>query len=210
MRRRLKVWIYIVAICITTISGLVMCNYYINSVKKNTAAKKEEHTVRRIHATYRYNVNNLSNVVGDADYVFVARVDKLVNTVYRNAVKKEDVWISRPYTQYQLKVCKNIKGKLSNKKKVTIYKAGGKEKNSNLKHIYDKDRLPQKGKYYVFMAYVQKDGSLLVSGANSTLVLGKNYNVNLNYKKAVSAYKKRKNMSRIRYKIRSNKVYKNN
>lgn len=206
MRRRLKMWMYIVAICVVTIGGLIFSNQYINDVKKNSEIKKEE-TEKIIRATYRYNVNNLSNVVADADYVFVAKVDKVVNTVYRNQVKKEDMWISRPYTKYKLNICSNIKGKLNTKKKVTIYKAGGKEKNSNVRCIYDNDRLPLTGKYYVFMACVQKDGSLLVSGANSTLLLQKNYKTNVDYKKTVSAYKNKRSMNRVRYSIKSNKVY---
>ncbi len=207
MRRKIKIWMYIVSICITTIGGLFFCNHYINNVKKNSDTKKEEEIVKIIRATYRYNVNNLSNIVADADYVFVAKVDRVVNTVYRNPVRREDMWISRPYTKYKLNICSNIKGKLNTKKNVTIYKAGGKEKNSNVKCIYDKDRLPSKGKYYVFMAYVQKDGSLLVSGANSTLALGRNYKTSENYKKVILAYKNRRSMNRVRYSIKSKKVY---
>lgn len=203
-KKKLRMCILVIGIIIC---GVVFGNCYMNKIKKNEGEIKEEYTVKRMHATYSYNVNDICKLVSDADYIFVAKVDSIVNTVYKNPVKIEDTWISRPYTRYKLSICKNIKGNLSTKKKVTVLKSGGKGKNTNIKFIYDNDNLPTKGKYYIFMAYVQKDGSLLVSGANSTLPSGANYNSTINYKKVVSACRKMGSMGRTRYRINSNKVY---
>ena len=166
---------------VVLISTLVLaCNYY----KKQTKSKednKEECVIKRVHTTYKYNVNDIGKVIADADYVFVAKVDKIVSTVYKYGAKKEDRWISSPYTKYNLKVVRNIKGRLGINKKISCLKAGGKDRNSNANYVYDNDSLPKKGEYLVFMAYVQKDGSLLVSGANSSVKVGKNYTASYNY-----------------------------
>ena len=76
-----------------------------------------------------------------------------------------------------------------------------------MKYVYENDILPNKSKYYIFAAYVQKDGSLLVSGTNSTIETSKYYASTSSYKKVYSASSKVKNRSRKRYKQNKTKIY---
>ena len=107
-KKKLTMYVLVIGIIIC---GVVFGNCYLNKVKKNEG--NIEYTVKRMHATYSYNVNDMGKLVADADYIFVAKVDSIVNTVYKNPVKIEGTWISRPYTQYKLRISRNIKGNLS-------------------------------------------------------------------------------------------------
>ena len=183
--------------------SMVCCKYYKDSID----CKVSENDIERIHASYKFDTNNVANIVSDADYSFVATVDKVLGTVYKNPVKLNDKWIKMPYTKYRLKVVRNIKGKLREGGYIEILKSGGKRQNSSKYMVFDNDNLAQKGGIYIFSTYVQKDGSLLASGANSTIKVSYNYGNNtlyrmVNQKKNVSITQKR-----TRYKLNNSRVY---
>ena len=163
--------------------------------------------IKYIHASYGFDANNLNNIVSDADYIFVGKVINQGKTVYKYPVKVENKWITSPYTYYNLQVIKNVKGNLLKGKNVKILKAGGKDKYSNVKYVYENDILPNKNEYYIFAAYVQQDGSLLVSGVNSTIKTTKYYVNTSSYKKIYSVSSKVKSKNRKRYKLDKTKIY---
>lgn len=207
MKKKKRVmWVVLITMSIFICTFIAVSIYYKNKIKSIDNEKKES-VIKRVHTTYKYDVNNLGKLIGDADYVFVAKVDKKVETVYKYPVKKEDSWISSPYTKYRLEVKKNIKGQLRINKKIIVSKSGGEDKYNNVKYIYDKDILPKKGEYFVFMAYAQKDGSMLVTGANSNLRVTKNYTTSSAYRNVIKSMGKVVNVKRTRYKIKNSKVY---
>ncbi|MED4343888.1 MULTISPECIES: hypothetical protein [Heyndrickxia] len=59
-------------------------------------------------------MDNPEETVGDADYVFLARVDEKTGTEYKNTtqIETEDGTkeISTPYTNYKVTVLENMKG----------------------------------------------------------------------------------------------------
>ena len=55
--------------------------------------------------------------------------------------------------------------------------------NSSKYMAYDKDVLPSKNAVYIFSTYVQKHGSLLSSGRNSTIRIVSNYKKSVTYPK---------------------------
>ena len=172
-----------------------------------TDKRNDKEEIKYIHASYGFDVNNINNIVSDADCVFVGKVIDQGKTVHKYPIKIEDKWIYSPYTYYNIHVVKSIKGNVLKGKNVKILKSGGKDKYSNVKYVYENDILPNKSKYYIFAAYVQKDGSLLVSGTNSTIETSKNYASTSSYKKVYSASSKVKNRSRKRYKQNKTKIY---
>ncbi|MBE5935209.1 MAG: hypothetical protein E7262_05395 [Lachnospiraceae bacterium] len=176
-------------------------------VKSDTQYIKEE-DIERVHATYKFDVTNIKNVVADSDYTFVAKVDKVVSTVYKFPVKIDNKWIKVPYTKYRLKILKNIKGKLKEGGYVEIQKSGGRIQNSSKYMVYDKDTLPSKNAVYIFSAYVQNDGSLLSTGRNSTIRIVSNYKKSVMYNKFVQARNSKTTSYRPRYRIKTSKVYK--
>ncbi len=141
--------------------------------EKNVSSDKGDLKVIQMDGSFAIDVNDPKETVGDADYVFLGRVVQDVNTVYKNPVTIETSdgakEVSTPYTNYKVTVLKNIKGDLITDTSMPIQKAGGINKDGSSVVLYEDDDLPEVGKSYVFLAYAQDDGSLLVSGPNSSI-----------------------------------------
>ena len=73
-----------------------------------------------------------------------------------------------PYTNYDVSVINNIKGKLSDK--IEIQKFGGLDQSGEFYIIPEGDVLLEERNTYVLFAYKQNDGSLIVRGKNSSLI----------------------------------------
>lgn len=69
---------------------------------------------------------------------------------------------------------------------ITIHKFGGIRKDKSAINILENDLLLEEGREYLFIAYTQNDGSLLISRENSNIPLNRdNYNLERNkYTKA--------------------------
>lgn len=168
VRNRRKVWLYctVGAGCLMLVVALFSWQWY--------KAKKMPLPISNLHASYSINVQDQKALMGDADFCFAAHVDKLVRTDYLHPVDISDANGTRtvrlPYTQYEVSVLEPIKGQLTRDQKVSLSKAGGISENKLEYYLYERDFLPALGGTYVFFAYVQPDGSLLVSGENSTQI----------------------------------------
>ncbi len=168
-----------------------------------------------LHGSFRIDVYDQSALVGDADYVFAGRVEEQTDTEYKFSVVGETsdgpVELSSPYTNYSVTVLKNIKGELIQDSAIPVQKAGGLEKDKSTSFVYEDDVLPEAGEIYVFFAYAQPDGSLLVSGPNSNIPLeittNKKININIDsalnkteeYKDVLSALENQKTTDRQRF-----------
>ncbi|MGG6447370.1 cell surface protein [Pseudobacillus badius] len=144
----------------------------------STSTNNAEIKVAPLHASYAIDVNDINEVVGDADNVFVGYVEKLKGTEYKFPVTKETEdggtkELSMPYTNYSITVVDNIKGKLKKNKPIPMQKTGGQsEEDKNLYLVYEKDNLPKERKYYIFNTYNQPDGTILIPGGpNSSIEL---------------------------------------
>lgn len=132
----------------------------------------EKLPISTIHASYIYNVHDLREAAGAADYIFAGKVISNDGTEYRYTAPMEDkngniVETGVPYTHYTVQVIENIKGTLQEEKPISFVKSGGIEQNQKSVSLYEEDLLPEAEKTYIFLACVQEDGSLLVSGPNS-------------------------------------------
>ena len=133
----------------------------------NTDTGKKELPTEYMEASYEIDIDNEREVVGAAHYVFAAYVESMEGTEYKNPVETSSGTYTTPYTNYKVRVLKNIKGKLDTTKEILIQKCGGISEDGNCNIVYEEDELPEAGKAYVFCSYVQPDGTLLVTGANS-------------------------------------------
>ena len=117
--------------------------------------------VKTIQASFVCDPYNVRELVGMVDYVFVGEVTGRDETLYKNVVLMEDEngelkEVGAPYTPYTIQVRSNIKGNLRTDTPIPVLKHGG---------------VTQEGQSYIFLAFAQSDGSLLVSGPNSNLPL---------------------------------------
>ncbi len=115
--------------------------------------------------------DNPREVVGFADYYFVAKVIKTVKTDYRNSVVVETSTgrkeISMPYTIYKMSVVRNIKGALPTDHDIQVTKAGGLMKDNSAILLFEDDVMPEYDKTYIIAASVQPNGEILISGSNA-------------------------------------------
>jgi len=128
-----------------------------------------------MESSFAIDHDNLQELVGYADNVFVGYVENLENTVYKFPVSIETKngvrEVTQPYTTFSVTVTENIKGSLLKTHPISLQKAGGIDEENNLLLLYEDDFLPEEGQYYLFSTFTQPDGSLLISGPNTNRVL---------------------------------------
>lgn len=164
MKNNIKIILFVIACTIT----LIGC-----SGDHNTSG--EDLPIQHLQPSFKVDVNDLNELVGDADYVFVGYIDELVGTVYKNPVIIETEngpkEVLDPYTEYSVTVIDNIKGSLKKDVPIPMQKTGGLSKDESMYLLYENDELPEVGEHYILVAHAQPDGSLLISGPNSSIVL---------------------------------------
>jgi len=136
---------------------------------------KSQLPITNLAGSFSIDVENINEIVGDADYIFVAKINSEMETIYKNPVSIEtesgSKEVSDPYTKYSITVIDNIKGKLKKDTEFEILKKGGITRDQKSVVLYERDQLLEVGKYHIIAGYAQPDGSLLVSGPNSSIIL---------------------------------------
>lgn len=201
-----KIICIIIAFFITISLGISFAKLN-NSFKTSNVIYNFESSVKSnektIFCSYSCNVEDLRSLVGNADYVFVGKIESNDGYCYENPVKKEtedgNIILYDTYTNYTVEIISNIKGKL--KKSISIKKWGGLDYYDDFYHVAENDILPENGNTYIFTAYVQADGRLLVSGAYSNIPLDKE-NGQQQIKAFKKAYKYEEKFNRKRYSIK--------
>ncbi|MDN5277093.1 MAG: hypothetical protein PWR01_1058 [Clostridiales bacterium] len=148
--------------------------------------------------------NNLEEFVGFYDYVCVGKVEKEIGNLPpvpgRSGV---------PYTEYQVKVLKNIKGSLADD--IIVKKAGGYVDNKIVFYetLDKKDAFLSVGDVYIFCMLTQENGDLFIDNpyAYEKLDAGdiKALNESKKVKKYEEAYKNEKVYERERFKSKYEK-----
>lgn len=146
----------IIGLCISFISLGIIAFAIVYCFSKNNNIKTEY-----LRASYAIDVNDMNEMTGFSDYVFVGYVSSQDRTEYS----------SIPYTVYKIKNIENLKGTLSTNNEIEIFKSGGISEDGKNFVIYENDIMPEEGKVYVFFACGQPDGSILISGENSNFYI---------------------------------------
>ena len=130
--------------------------------QKKTSEKKDL-PIERIAGSYYVDIYDPVALTSSADYAFVG------NVVKNNGCEYEDG--ERPYTNYDIRGIKNLKGELRTDIDIPITKRGGISVDGSCYEVYEDDFLPKEGDVCIFTAYGTEEGELAVIGANSTLLL---------------------------------------
>lgn len=101
--------------------------------------------------------------------MFVGKVTQETGTDYKNEtpIEQEDdsiKYIGEAYTNYKVEVISNLKNELAMDKEIVLQKQGGIREDGSAYDVFEDDQLPEVGNIYIFTAYTQDDGSLLVAG----------------------------------------------
>lgn len=151
MKRKLFYILLCTMICTFTACG-----------QKKTSEEKDL-PIERIAGSYYVDIYDPVALTSSADYAFVG------NVVKNNGCEYEDG--ERPYTNYDIRVIKNLKGELRTDIDIPITKRGGISVDGSCYEVYEDDLLPKEGDVCIFTAYGTEEGELAVIGANSTLLL---------------------------------------
>ena len=123
-------------------------------------------------ACFVINVNAPEEVVGWADYVFVARVDEELRTEYDKVrINEKGTMNGMPYTYYRVKVVENIKGSLKTNEPIELFKHGGVNIDGKSISVLEGDEMLETGKYYIIIASAERDGRLGQGTPNSNIRL---------------------------------------
>ncbi|AHI56159.1 cell surface protein [Listeria ivanovii] len=164
----------IAIIAVTTTIFIMTCFLAFDTYNKKSATLNKEIPTYAIYSDYTLDIDNPNEVVGDADYVFVGKVASETGTTYKNKTPMEQengevIYIGEAYTHYQIEVITNLKNELNLADSIPIEKQGGIREDGSAYDVFEEDQLPKVGNIYIFTAYRQDNGSLLVAGANSTI-----------------------------------------
>ncbi len=136
--------------------GTIVNNNINNSTKKK---------VNYVHLDLAVNPKNMKAYVGLVDYVFVGTITEYIGNFDSNSNYM-------PFSKYKIEVLQNLKGNLTLNNTVEVKKYGGYDSSGNLVLIDGDtivDFLPEVGKQYIFMAYGQEDGGLLLAELNGNV-----------------------------------------
>lgn len=119
--------------------------------------------IERIACSYLVDFYDPVVRISSADYAFIGNVVKKKGYEYEDG--------ERPYTNYDIRVIKNLKSELRTDIDIPIIKWGGISVDGSCYEVYEDDFLPKEGDVCIFTAYGTEEGELAVIGANSTLLL---------------------------------------
>lgn len=174
MEKRLKNKVSAISLMMSIVCLCLLAFFYSRQVwqKGEEEVQNQEIPTVRLQASFSIDPGNLKELVGDADYVFAGKVTEETGTEYKYPIsieisENETREVASPYTNYMVRVTENIKGDLIMDQDIPIQKAGGILEDGSMYELYEGDELPAVGETYIFFAYAQEDGSLLISGPNS-------------------------------------------
>lgn len=174
MEKRLKNKVSAISLMMSIVCLRLLAFFYSRQVwqKGEEEVQNQEIPTVRLQASFSIDPGNLKELVGDADYVFAGKVTEETGTEYKYPIsieisENETREVASPYTNYMVRVTENIKGDLIMDQDIPIQKAGGILEDGSMYELYEGDELPAVGETYIFFAYAQEDGSLLISGPNS-------------------------------------------
>ncbi len=132
--------------------------------------------INYISASYAYDTSSPAKATGVADYSFVAKINGILRTEYRNPsnVMREDgeITVYDPYTVYDVEVIRNIKGELDKSKNIEVVLHGGISEDGESCVFMEGLEFLNVGEYYILLPYTASDGRLGISNGTSVVSLG--------------------------------------
>jgi hypothetical protein len=125
-----------------------------------------------ISGDFVIDMENPREVIGLGDYVFVAQVNKEIETDYRNVKELGNgKKVSMPYTIYSITVIDNIKGEIKINEPIEFEKQGGINFDKKSISLPECDSMLEEGEYYILIASAEPDGRLAQGGPTAAIKL---------------------------------------
>lgn len=166
-----KIYVLAILAFVVSLSGIIIYS------KTN-----KELPVYSSSAMWMYDTSTPEKAIGISDYAFVAKINKVSKTIYKNPINieitadgKETKTVYDPYTIYEITVIDNIKGEIITNKSVELMQYGGLNKDGNSYTFLENTKLLTPGNYYILLASVWPEENILeVSEPTRIISLGNN------------------------------------
>lgn len=183
----------ITSICIFTLIGSIFG--YVSLQNNDKLKLYNGLPVNMSSGILLYDTDDLNQAVGISDYVFMAKVNKILRTEYKNPIeievsgnRPETKIVTDPYTIYSITVIENIKGELLTSKPIEFMQYGGINEDGKSYTFLNNCTLLNEGEYYVLMVdtWGGKGGTIEIADSNRIIALGTNLDLT---KKATVIFK---------------------
>lgn len=175
-----------ISVLVCIVLGIVIAVYISGSKNPNYGKQQELYNglpVLDTQTMLMYDTSTPEKAIGASDYVFVAKVNQILRTEYKNYVTKEvglfrKETVGTPYTIYSIDVVKNIKGELVTTEPIEFMQCGGINEDGKSYTFINGSRLLEDGKYYIIMAetWGGNGGMIEMAEKDRIIELGENYN----------------------------------
>lgn len=180
--KKVKIIVIYILIILTITSLSITMVILVNKEKLNTTETTYYNglPIYYNHASYAYDTSTPEKAIGASDYTFVAKVNGIIRTEYRNPVEMEvnkdgtkTQIVSDPYTIYDVTVIKNIKGNLITTQNIEVEQIGGITQDGKSYVFLEDTKLLTIGDYYILLAFVPfEKGTLQINNPDTILSLG--------------------------------------
>lgn len=140
--------------------------------------------VQYVHTTYVYDTSTMEKAIGVSDYVFVAKINEIIETRYLNPIEVqndetgEKIIMLDPYTVYSINIIKNIKGNLITTEPIEFIQYGGLNKDGKGYTFLEGSGLLNVGSEYILMPdAITENGDIEVADPNRIILLDNSSNV---------------------------------
>lgn len=139
----------IILIIVFIILGIVIGYWFIKNYYK-------EKPVSVSHISRQYDTSNPEIAVNNSDYIFIAKINSILRTEYRNHVEVEvglgqTIIEKDPYTIYDITVIENLKGNLITDTSIEFVQYGGINEDGTSYSLLENSSLLNIGEYYLLM-----------------------------------------------------------
>ncbi len=194
--KKVKLILAIIIICI--IVGWIIAfsiNKNINKINAEISEYYNGLPINNVSALWSFDTSTPEKAVGAYDYVFVAKVNGILRTEYKNHTELEinlfqKETISDPYTIYSISIIKNIKGELNTTSSIEFMQYGGISEDGNSYIFLEGTTLLNENEYYILMGNTWIDDDSIIEGSNpnARILLGNEDNFNSNSTDIIQRY----------------------
>lgn len=202
MKNKLLKIISVIVITACLICGIVLIinKLHNSSEEKLAITLNPDLPINYMSAFYAHSFATPEEAVGTTDYTFVAKINSIKRTDYRNPINIETVadgsitkTVYEPYTIYDVTVIENIKGELIKTTSIELQQKGGLNKDGKSYTFLEDMGLLNVGKYYIILANASSsNGTLGISHPNMVVPLG-----NINNEQEISKIKETSSLNNI-------------
>lgn len=147
----------------------------------NISNSKKDLPIYSTSAMWLYDTSTPEKAMGISDYAFVAKINKVLKTEYKNSVMLEtslngkNKTVYDPYTVYEITIIENIKGEIITNKPIELMQYGGLNYDGKSYTLLENSELLIPGNYYILLSNVWPEENILETSEPTRIInLGNN------------------------------------